>query len=44
MITVEYEREDGTKPFKQTKKRQQSDINKAKKYWKNYKDRKQKLA
>lgn len=27
-----------------TKKRQQSDIKKAKKYWKDYKDRKQKLA
>ena len=25
------------------KKRQQSDINEAKKYWKDYKDRKQKL-
>ena len=27
-----------------TKKRQQSDINKAKEYWKDYKDRKQKFA
>ena len=27
-----------------TKKRQQSDINKARKYWKDYKDRKQKFA
>ena len=27
-----------------TKKRQQSDINKAREYWKDYKDRKQKFA